>query len=312
MRIMSAYQVGTLASDQGQGVTIGIVGGGGVRMSDAQSFWLGQGVHRSNPILRQVLEPPNFYDEEATLDVQWAGGMAPGAQLILYQGPDPLDITVAYLFNEAIGAGEAQVVSTSFSHHESDRPPQLRQQHEYAAEMAAALGITVVAASGDSGEVDMPASCPHVTAVGGTTLTGAGESAWVDSGSGPSASFDKPYYQQSLAPIQDQPRRGTVDVSINVQDMVYYFGGKWSLDTGTSFATPAFAGMMAVLNSSRADNGLPAAGFLNSLLYLTPAVQQSFHDIVTGGSATHRAAVGWDYPTGWGTPDLGALAAHLP
>jgi kumamolisin len=70
--------------------------------------------------------------------------------------------------------------------------------------------------------------------------------------------------------------------------------------------------MMAVLDSVRASRKLPAAGFLNSLLYTVPAVQKSFHDIVTGGPRSHPAAIGWDYPTGWGSPNLAALANNLP
>jgi kumamolisin len=38
---------------------------------------------------------------------------------------------------------------------------------------------------------------------------------------------------------------------------------------------------------------------------------QVFHDIVTGGNKHYRAGPGWDPITGWGTPDVAALATTL-
>lgn len=310
--ILRAYQVNQVGGFTGQGVKIGIIAGGAVRMSDVQSFWRGQDIHRDNPIVRRVLTRPGRYNQEATLDVEWAGALAPDASIILYQGPDFTAASLVYLFNEAIGAGEVQVVTTSFSKHEANRAPALAMQQEAAAKMAAALGITVLAASGDSAAVDVPASCSYVTAVGGTNLLGTSEQAWSQSGSGSSVHITKPWYQESLVALRADSGRATADLALNAVHMVYYFGGHWHWDSGTSFAAPAFAGIMAVIDSARADRGRPWAGFLNSILYATPAVQRTFHDITRGGTSQHAAGSGWDYPTGWGTPDAAALARTLP
>jgi subtilase family serine protease len=40
-----------------------------------------------------------------------------------------------------------------------------------------------------------------------------------------------------------------------------------SAEGGTSLASPLFAGVIAVMNSKRADEGLPPLGFANPLLY---------------------------------------------
>jgi kumamolisin len=53
-------------------------------------------------------------------------------------------------------------------------------------------------------------------------------------------------------------------------------------------------------------------GFLNQMLYTTPAVQATFRDVTIGGTDMFDAGPGWDVPTGWGTPDAEALAVTVP
>lgn len=59
---------------------------------------------------------------EATLDVEWSGAMAPGADLVVYAGPDARNTSMVYTFNEAIARGEVDMISDSFAHREDSEP----------------------------------------------------------------------------------------------------------------------------------------------------------------------------------------------
>ncbi len=96
---------------------------------------------------------------------------------------------------------------------------------------------------------------------------------------------------------------------------------------GTSFATPIFAGLIAILNQARQETG---QGNINPTLYglaSNPASYASvFHDIVSGtnacvsgdatcaapGESNYTATPGYDEATGLGSVDFGQLANALP
>jgi tripeptidyl-peptidase-1 len=95
---------------------------------------------------------------------------------------------------------------------------------------------------------------------------------------------------------------------------------------GTSCASPAFAGVVALLNSARLSSHLPPLGFLNPWIYTIG--QLGLNDITLGAGtgcngfsrfnsapngspvipgASWNATKGWDPVTGMGTPDFGKL-----
>jgi kumamolisin len=312
--VTDLYQMGF----KGQGVKLGVVAGATFKFKDLQSFWQSLGVTRQDPTTVVTMEPIATRYLETTLDTEWAGAIAPEAELIVYEGPDARNTSMVYTFNEAIGLGEASVITTSFAHREDAEPKLVREQYSSSAMMSAALGITVVAASGDSAETDTPSASPYVTAVGGTQLkfTGGGnikETAWPGSGSGAAMSFPLPDWQAGV--VTGSNKRAVADVALAASPSspywVYYLG-EWKRYGGTSFSAPVFAGLMAVVNSYRIANGLPRAGYLNSILYTTPAVQATFRDVTSGSTPYHAAGPGWDYPTGWGAPSALGLAQTLP
>lgn len=317
--IASAYELPPLydAGYRGQGVTLGVVAGATFRFKDLHSFWLAFGVERADPVVIETGEPVVTRYRETTLDVEWAGGLAPEAALIVYQGPDAHNTSILYAFNEAIGRNQAHVITTSFAHREDSEPELLRVQYSDSAMMAAALGVTVVAASGDSARTDTPSASPYVTCVGGTQLTMDGdrvvsERAWESSGSGPSLAFPLPYWQEGVV---DSETRAVADVAMHASvDKAYWirYLSRWRRFGGTSFAAPVFAGMIAVVNSRRLADGLPVVGYLNPILYTMPEVQAGFRDIVSGGTDLYSAGPGWDFPTGWGAPLATSLADALP
>ncbi len=316
--VARAYGVEPLTAQghRGQGSAIGVVVGAGFKFKDLQSFWRSQGITRPDPELVVTMEPLSTRFTETTLDIEWSGGIAPGADLIVYAGPDAHDSSLVYTFNEAIGEGRVDVITDSFAHREDATPRVIRDQYDVSARMAAALGITVIAAGGDSGEPDVPGSSPFVTSVGGTVvdIDAAGqltdERAWVLSGSGDALTFEAPVWQAGL-PIAG--KRAVSDVGLAGGTRYWaYILGEWQAYAGTSFSAPVFAGLIAVVNSARAAAGKPAVGFLNSILYTDAALQATFRDVVSGGTSAHAAGPGWDYPTGWGAPNAAAFAATIP
>ncbi|KAJ3761594.1 tripeptidyl peptidase A [Lentinula raphanica] len=166
-----------------------------------------------------------------------------------------------------------------------------------------------------------PASCPFVTAVGGTTHVP--EVAANFSGGGFSNYFPRSAYQNAaVSAFLDNLPKGTFaglfnrngraypDVAAQADNFQVVAGGEVQLFGGTSAASPTFAGFVALLNDARLKAGLPSLGFLNPLLYSTAI--SAFNDITSGnapgcGTEGFNATVGWDPVTGLGTPDVGKL-----
>lgn len=156
-----------------------------------------------------------------------------------------------------------------------------------------ARGVSVLVASGDSGVGDtckengksqfttsFPASCPWVTAVGGTTGTSP-EGAWTGSGGGFSSVFGRPSYQDAAVKnwlANDTTHSGVTsyfnssgraypDVSAQSTNFVVEISGSANLVDGTSAACPTFASIIQLVNSARIQNGKASLGFLNPWLY---------------------------------------------
>jgi kumamolisin len=310
-----AYGASTLAA-HGAGEAIGVVAAGGVRVSDVQSYWQSQSLTRNDPVFVVTQESPSAYNTEATLDTEWSGGMAPDAEVRVYQAPDIRDTSLVYAFHEAIGGGQVTVVTDSFAHNESVEPVDVRTTYNYAALEAAALGITVLSSSGDSNLVDVPASCPYVTAVGGTSLVvdddaWASETVWAGTGCGASSYFAQPSWQTNMTP-GNTTRRATADIASEADALWIFQNGGWQEAGGTSFASPTAAGLIATLNSARRAAGSTRVGFLNPILYGSAATQAALHDITSGAAMSYSASAGWDYPTGWGSINVAKLVTAIP
>ncbi|GAC1534599.1 MAG: S53 family peptidase [Polyangiales bacterium] len=318
-QLATAYGLDPLyaAGSKGDGARLGVVIGAAYKHLDLQSFWQSFGITRADPTIVSLMEPPATRFLESTIDVEWSGSLAPTAPMTVYQGPDSRDTALVYVFDEAIARGEVDVLTISFAHREDSEQDAVRFQLEASAKEAAALGMTVLAAAGDGGKPDVPAVCPHVTAVGGTNLSfGAGgaitETGTTLTGPGPSSTFALPDWQASTV-TDSGGKRAVVDVALNAQGAYWvYYLGTWSRYLGTSFSSPVFAGVMTVVDGARTKASKTTAGFLNPALYGSTAVQATFRDIVTGGAAGYPCAAGWDYSTGWGAPNGGALVGALP
>ncbi len=324
-RVARAYNVDALydMGYDGSGQRIGVIMGAAIHSKWAQTFWQSWGILRQSPETHNLMEPPVTRYVESQLDNTWAGALAPGAELVDYAVPDSRNTAMVFGTNEAVmraPGDDVSVLTTSFAHREDSEPKVVRDAYNDTGLLSAALGVTFFAASGDSARPDTPSSSPWVTAVGGTrlTLNGNGdvtsEVTWGGSGSGEAKSFDMPDWQVEVAGGFGE-RRMVVDVSASASTgspYWVYYNSSWMLYGGTSFASPVWAGIAAVMNQYRAENGMGPLGSLNQTLYTVPAVQATFRDITQGGTDMFSAGSGWDVPTGWGTPDALALAGAVP
>jgi hypothetical protein len=237
--------------------------------SDLQTFDSTYGL--ANPSLTQVdLAGTNTNDGwagEETLDVEWAHAIAPGAKIVVVEAASDSNNDLLAAVNTARNTPGVNVVSMSWG------GPEFSGQTSYDSFFttpAGHTGITFIAASGDSGPragAEWPASSPNVLAVGGTSLlinannSYGGESYWTGSGAGISSYETEPSYQSSF---QSTGRKTVADVAFvgdpNTGVAVYTTNpsdgqGGWLVVGGTSVGTPAWAGIIAIV-----DQGLALGG----------------------------------------------------
>jgi subtilase family serine protease len=165
--------------------------------------------------------------------------------------------------------------------------------------------------------------------VGGTDLetsSAAGpwssETAWVDGGGGISPNkFAIPSWQTAAASgcsSCSKTYRNGPDVSANANFTFYVCADQTTCTAneygGTSFATPMWAGYLALVNQQAVANGATKGiGFINPSLYTIGAgssYDSDFHDI-TSGSNGYSATTGYDLATGWGSPNGSGLITAL-
>ena len=267
-------------------------------------------------------------DTEQTLDMTQAIGMAPGlASLVMYIGSTDTAIISAMTTHSPLPT----TIGCSWGWTPAD-PTTLDPYFE----KMAAQGQNFFAASGDSSTWSSrneawPADDANVVSVGGTdleTASAAGpwasETAWTDSGGG--ISPDKiaiPSWQQLAGVINSSNKGSTTlrngpDVSANANFTFYVCADQTTCTAneygGTSFATPMWAGYIALVNQQLVANGEPTIGFLDPIIYpigVSSSYDTDFHDITSGTSGSYSAVTGYDLVTGWGSPNGQALINAL-
>ena len=126
---------------------------------------------------------------ESELDLEWVGATAPSASILFVNSSDVIDGSLTY----AVDQNLAPIITDSYGDCEPDLGQADLVFYQTLFQMAAAEGITIVAAAGDSGStdcdtglatdgvsVDFPSDSPYVTGVGGTEFNenGATSSYW--------------------------------------------------------------------------------------------------------------------------------------
>jgi kumamolisin len=274
-------------------------------------------------------------DTEQTLDMTQAMGMAPGSTMLyMYVCGDVLASGSGNISDTACISAMVSTASAPLSKQISCSwgwtPADPSTLDPYFEQMAS-QGQNFFAASGDSSAWSAsneawPADDANIVSVGGTDLTtssAAGpwksETAWADSGGGISPdSIPIPSWQQLSGVITSSNHGSTTlrngpDVAANANFTFYVCADQTTCTAndygGTSFATPMWAGYLALANEQAASNG-DTIGFINPIIYpaaLGSSYSTLFHDITSGSCGTYSGITGYDLCTGWGSPNTTGL-----
>ncbi|HKW59174.1 MAG TPA: S53 family peptidase [Candidatus Dormibacteraeota bacterium] len=307
---------------------------------DIEAFASEFGLPAFAPLLTVKRDPswgaPTKPQGETVLDLEIAHEVAPNAKLVVYLSADDFGHTNR-AFDAMVTDHLGSIISESLGSCEPDTPGGVRNTYAAIQDRAIALHMSHFIASGDSGAftcgqdqdaaASFPSTLPTVTAVGGTTVFESAEGVYfkeyswsspIDqsgSGGGYSQFYTQPDYQKNEAQFAGHGQRQVPDVAADGDPLTgfhIYFNGRDSQIGGTSASTPLWAGTAALINQDLKKKGLREIGFANPALYwmgensakLDP---KPFHDVAAGNNLGYLAAPGWDFATGWGSMDAGAL-----
>ncbi len=334
------YGTGSLT---GSGQNIGLLEYYGFDIADVNTYYTNAKQTRTAAVTGistdgtslSCLDKSGCDDTEQTIDITQAAGMAPG-------------VTTVYVY---VGGSDTAILGAMSS--DSPLPLQLSSSWTWTPadpstddpyfEKMATQGQSFFQAAGDSGDwttSTYPSEDAHVICVGGTDLdtsSAAGpwssETAWVDGGGGYYAKDDIliPSYQQTAGVINSSNKGSTTyrngpDVSANANFTFYVCADQTTCTAneygGTSFATPIFAGMIAIINQKQNSTGQGvASSTLYSLAANSSTYASAFHDIASGGNqctagstycssagaSEYLATSGYDEATGLGSVDFNNL-----
>jgi len=273
---------------------------------------------------------------ETQLDIVCCGGVANGATLYMYFGPDTAFISVALqniydVVNAAVidTVHNPSVISVSYGFGQSywDAVSNLVPSFEATFQAAIVKGISVCVASGDDGaqgrsnsapSVGYPGASPYCICVGGTSLQLSGtsitsETVWnqgnAGTGGGIAYQFALPSYQVgknltatpygstgAASPIA-LTNRGAPDLSANSDPATGYELYNAGVNIGAVGGTSAAAPLIAGLLAIINANKSTRVGFINSVIYDNPS---AFRDTTVGNNyCTGLNTIGWKATAGW-------------
>ena len=339
-QVAKFYKFPTTVTGAGQCIAIIELGGGFIK-ADNKAAFAAMGLAEPTIIAVDVdggknkPKPINNADGEVALDIQVAGGTAPGAKLAVYFTPNTDKGFVDAITAAATDAtNKPSVMSISWGGPESLWSAQGLASMTSALQDAANLGLSVFVAAGDNlatdgvagntAHVDFPASSPWAIGCGGTNIKVSGgaitdETVWNNgnsgTGGGISGAYPVPAFQQNAGLPNNistsKPGRGVPDVAGDGDPNTGYVvvvNGKKEIVGGTSAVAPLWAGLTALINQAA---GKPIGFFLPTLY----AAKNVTNDITTGNNKPagsnvgYNAGPGWDACTGLGSPNGQALLA---
>jgi len=320
------YPTGTLT---GKGQSVGLMELEGYNAKDVTTFFTNHyGAANKVPVVGIKTDSLGLGcgsgcdDTEQALDIEYAISMAPGLDSVrVYVGSSAEDV-----LNKMATDNISKVLSTSWGWNENFKTDDAIFK-EFAAQ-----GQTNLTASGDYSSLSASGPWPeedaNIIAVGGTdvaTKTPGGvwsaETGWNGSAGGPSLdktihieSYQKPFITSANG--GSSTLRNVPDIAANADtDMEVCADGSCSGGIGgTSFASPIWAGFIALANQQAVAAGKPVVGFINPLIYRLAAgttYKTILHDETKGKSGLYRCTASFDLVTGLGSPYGQALINAL-
>jgi subtilase family serine protease len=242
--------------------------------------------------------------EEISLDLDMVSAVCPNCKIILVEAASNSFANLMAAVDRAFALG-ANEISNSYGGSEFSGETGYDSHFNHPT-------VAITVSSGDAGYgVEYPAASQFVTATGGTTLNrasnsrGWAETVWSGAGSGCSAYETQPSWQTGNV-TSVCARRAVADVSadadpntgVSVYDSYAYQGNSgWLVFGGTSVASPIIASVFAL-----------AGGVTNYSATYPYSHATSLFDVTSGsngscGTILCNATIGWDGPTGLGTPN---------
>ena len=256
---------------------------------------------------RGTSTPPRVntgWAQEISLDVDMVSAACPSCKILLVEADSASFADLGAAVNMAASFNPAAISNSYGGGDAADSTYGSYYNHP---------GIAVTASTGDSGYKggSYPASSSYVTAVGGTSLVkatnarGWSETVWSGAGSGcttlntalaAASSFNTGCSGRAMADVSAVADPAT---GVAVYDSTKSQGvGGWLQFGGTSASAPIIGSVYALSGNT--------ASYANAIPY---AHTGSLFDVTSGSNGTCpttqwcNARVGWDGPTGLGTPN---------
>ncbi len=340
--VAELYAFPTSVTGKGQCIAL-IELGGGYTPADTTTAFEAMGLTPPTVVTvsvdggKNTPSPDDGADGEVALDIQVAGGAAPGARIAVYFAPNS-DAGFVDAISAAVhdATNTPSVISISWGSAESNWTQQAIQSMNSAMQDAATVNVSVFVASGDNlatdgvtdgkAHVDFPASSVWAIGCGGTAIAVSGtsitdETVWNDGtsggGGGISDLFPVPSFQQraNLPPsVNDgQTRRGVPDVAGDAAPGTGYevvVNGRRQVFGGTSAVAPLWAGLTALIN----EGASTPVGFFLPFLYANSTLLRQItqgDNNPSGSDIGYSAGPGWNACTGLGVPNGESLFAAL-
>jgi len=278
---------------------------------------------------------------ESTLDLDMLMGLAPQASIVDYQtglsSEAGVNDALQQIINDnAKNVNSGSVVSISLGAPESGSTTAgIDAINSSLQQLVDVEHMTVFVATGDCAAfssgvfgdlgVQFPSTDPFSVAVGGTEwVPGSNgnlfEAAWSDnsntskcsnswgSGGGLSSQFKRPQYQTGVGVNNkySDGARQVPDISALANQVAIYDEGAWTIVGGTSAATPIWAAGMALVNEAMLKD-VHGYYYGPGTFYMarnSTNRYQAYNDVQQGNNLFYPATTGWDYATGWGSPNL--------
>jgi hypothetical protein len=315
----------------GAGYTAAIVIDDAVNTTYVKDYLSAAEVTQTGTITNEAVDGGGTGDDaETDLDVQTISGLAPGANIIVYDNGSLSDQAIEDAYNQVLSDGKASVVNSSFGGCESS-DTSFESATNTIAEQGASEGVTFAASAGDSGSnecgsddnakgVSAPAGDPYFTSVGGLnfTETSAGVLETVTMGStdgdsgggGVSTVVALPSFQSGITGVITSGRNQP-DISLPFDPVAVYTGGAFGDYLGTSWSSPQFVALIVTANEEHGAK----LGWVNPTLYSlfkSTGYADYFTPCTSGNNGAYTcSATEYNQAAGIGAPKGWALAQAL-